>query len=267
MHLSALDRPPPSQPWRRVFLGENGQEVAANASNESDWEDENSSRDKGRARADDDNSANNSTDSEGDADSEQAKFDALLEELSNSEYPSSDHESLGRQDNDPAQPQKARRRAQNTELRQRKYETLLSTVAILYVACCIMRIPVTSMDFIRYAQHPNIPDIFTDALLSRLIDSYHLPYLDTSLLIPAEIVKYLSTEKMKLVQRPVSHDRSSLGPRVHLMLQFAPTTMELYECAQRIVRTSRHLHGVAIPESNAAPLLWRAVRGMLGSRK
>lgn len=96
-------------------------------------------------------SSTDGSDSE-ESDLEKAELDALLDELSDSQSNLSgdDGEHQGNDDEIPTQRStRQKRRVQKPEWTQRKYETILSTIAILYVACCIMKVPVMNMDFIR----------------------------------------------------------------------------------------------------------------------
>ncbi|KAF8316894.1 hypothetical protein DL93DRAFT_2134848 [Clavulina sp. PMI_390] len=233
LHLSSLERPPPSKPWRRVYLHEEDEvvEEIVGDGNPSEGDDSDhstsfasGSKRKGKSRS---SSSSSSTD---DTDTARNDIEALLEELSDDQTQGSHGDQDNAEDPGSSTKNKKKRRKAWDPSRQKKYETLLSTIAILYVGCCVIKVPVTAMDFIQ------------------LVEAYTLPYLDATLVLPTELVQYLSFYKLRLIQRP-----------------FTPTTLELYEAAQRLARLSRSVYGVVIPDWNAAPLLWKATRGMLGS--
>ncbi|CAE6530924.1 unnamed protein product [Rhizoctonia solani] len=93
-----------------------------------------------------------------------------------------------------------------------------------------------------------VPVIYSDFV--NLINNYQLPYLSVISLLPDNMQKHLSTAL-----------RQELTP------PHAPTVATLHVITRRIARRLHLVHGVDIPELNAAPILWRAVRAFQGPRK
>ncbi|KAH9951607.1 hypothetical protein B0H21DRAFT_775794 [Amylocystis lapponica] len=112
----------------------------------------------------------------------------------------------------------------------RQYDAPASNIAVLMVACWSLRLPVMYMDFIR------------------LIEAYKLPYLDTIRSMPATLTTHLT-----------KHTAHALSPH------YAPTPLHLHRLASRLARLMNSSYGIFTPELNAAPILWRAVRGLCGT--
>ncbi|CAE6416807.1 unnamed protein product [Rhizoctonia solani] len=94
-------------------------------------------------------------------------------------------------------------------------------------------------------RHTLVPVIYSDFV--NLINTYQLPYLSVIPLLPDNMQKHLSTAL-----------RQELTP------PHAPTVATLHVITRRIARRLHLVHGVDIPELNAAPILWRAVRAFQG---
>ncbi|KZT62969.1 hypothetical protein CALCODRAFT_462354 [Calocera cornea HHB12733] len=102
-------------------------------------------------------------------------------------------------------------------------------LAVLVCALWVLRVPATYADLIR------------------LVERYELPYLAPLHSLPEEMTLHLTTSTAK-----------ALTPR------FPPNVMVLHTLASRLARGMAG-YGVVLPELNAAPVLWRAVRALNGS--
>ncbi|CAE6422718.1 unnamed protein product [Rhizoctonia solani] len=122
-------------------------------------------------------------------------------------------------------------RAYNKNTRYTLYDSVAANISILVLTCWWLRVPVTYSDFIS------------------LINSYQLSYLAMIPLLPDNMQKHLSTAL-----------KQELTP------SHAPTVAALHVITRRIARRLHLVHGVDIPELNAAPVLWRAVRAFQGPR-
>ncbi|CAE6448519.1 unnamed protein product [Rhizoctonia solani] len=120
-------------------------------------------------------------------------------------------------------------RAYNKKTRYTLYDSVAANVSILVLTCWWLRVPVVYSDFIS------------------LINTYQLQYLSVIPLLPDNMQKHLSTAL-----------RQELTP------SHAPTVATLHVITRRIARRLHLVHGVDIPELNAAPILWRAVRAFQG---
>ncbi|KAH7100284.1 hypothetical protein BKA62DRAFT_706577 [Auriculariales sp. MPI-PUGE-AT-0066] len=113
--------------------------------------------------------------------------------------------------------------------RQRNFPDLMlpaANIAVMNVACWILRIPVTCMDFVS------------------LIDDYQLPYLESLHQLPETMKRHISTPIARLIN-------PKLPPRPpHLHHLSSVLAGKLKE------------RGIPIPEFNVAPALWRAVHVM-----
>ncbi|CAE6521504.1 unnamed protein product [Rhizoctonia solani] len=125
-------------------------------------------------------------------------------------------------------------RAYNKKTRHTLYDSVAANVSILVLTCWWLRVPVMYSDFIG------------------LINAYQLPYLSVIPLLPDNMQKHLSTAL-----------RQELTPPVYFITH-APTVAALHVITRRIARRLHLAHGVDIPELNAAPILWRAVRAFQG---
>ncbi|CAE6469825.1 unnamed protein product [Rhizoctonia solani] len=120
-------------------------------------------------------------------------------------------------------------RAYNKKTRYTLYDSVAANISILVLTCWWLRIPIIYSDFVN------------------LINTYQLPYLSVIPLLPDNMQKHLSTAL-----------RQELTP------PHAPTVATLHVITRRIARRLHIVHGVDIPELNAAPILWRAVRAFQG---
>ncbi|KAG8948116.1 hypothetical protein FRC04_010028 [Tulasnella sp. 424] len=154
-----------------------------------------------------------------DPDPELAK---LLREISDSDTESTSSES---------EPEGKRKRRERAIFGQKAiYGSPAANIAVLVVACWMLRIPVIYMDFIR------------------LIESYELPYLETLRLLDKTWLAPLTSQTW-----------SALSP------SFPPTTVRLHRLASRLARNMYRRYGVCVPRSNFPPVLWRSVRQFHGN--
>ncbi|THG99311.1 hypothetical protein EW026_g3012 [Hermanssonia centrifuga] len=143
----------------------------------------------------------------------------------NSESPSSS-------DNDEqprSQPADTERKGKGRFIHQ-EYDSPAGNISILMIACWTMRFPVMYMDFVR------------------LIEAYELPYLDSLRLLPPSLTLHLTKQNIQ-----------ALSPH------FAPTPMHMHRLTSRLAKLMFRSYSILTPECNAAPLLWRAVRGLQGN--
>ncbi|KAL1694517.1 hypothetical protein GGG16DRAFT_47033 [Schizophyllum commune] len=131
----------------------------------------------------------------------------------------------GSADNPNAQPRKHRGPGS-----RRKYEAPPSTVAVLALACWILRVPAMYLDFVR------------------LIQSYDLTYLDPLRFLPAEMLRHLTKHSVQALSPP-----------------FPPTTLTLHSLTSRLAKLAGARYGIHVPEANAAPMLWRVTKYMGGT--
>ncbi|KAL1743761.1 hypothetical protein HDZ31DRAFT_40258 [Schizophyllum fasciatum] len=113
---------------------------------------------------------------------------------------------------------------------RRKYEAPPSTVAVLMLACWILRFPAMYLDFVH------------------LIQSYDLTYLDPLRFLPAEILRHLTKHSVQALSPP-----------------FPPTTLTLHALTSRLAKLAGARYGIHVPETNAAPMLWRVTKYMGGT--
>ncbi|KAF8341542.1 uncharacterized protein EI90DRAFT_3034286, partial [Cantharellus anzutake] len=112
-----------------------------------------------------------------------------------------------------------------------KYEwaTPLANIAILVLASWEMRLPVIHMDFIR------------------LIECNKIPYFFAINLLPSAMTTHMTWAEKHLLTPP------------------PPSPERLFAHVKRLGKLAKFQYGIAIPELNAAPVLWRAVRALLGT--
>ncbi|QRV76255.1 hypothetical protein RhiJN_19092 [Ceratobasidium sp. AG-Ba] len=122
-----------------------------------------------------------------------------------------------------------RQKDQNRDARHNLYDSTAMNISMLVLTCWWLRVPAIYHDFID------------------LINSYRVPYLDVIPLLPPNMRKHLSVDL-----------RQRLNP------SHAPTVTALHVITRRIARRLLTAHGISIPEFNAAPVLWRAVRTFQG---
>ncbi|KAH7914201.1 hypothetical protein BJ138DRAFT_1144338 [Hygrophoropsis aurantiaca] len=212
LHLNLLPNPPPPEPYHHLQDQEGPKTKPIKPSQVERTANSNQDQESG------DSGSESSSPSEDDAD------DAELEELlrENSEISSSS-------DDDRAGKHRSNTTARGKQGLVGNYDGPANNIALLVVACWIMRIPVMYMDFIR------------------AIESYKLPYLEPVPLLPPSLARHLT-----------KHAVQALSPH------HAPTTLLLHRLASRVAKHMYAKFGVFTPELNASPVLWRVVRQCFG---
>ncbi|KAJ7638901.1 hypothetical protein FB45DRAFT_904216 [Roridomyces roridus] len=105
----------------------------------------------------------------------------------------------------------------------------ISTLVVLVLACWILRIPILYCD------------------LTRLIESFELPYLDATRFLPENMTVHLT-----------QHNTQALSPLN------TPSVQSLHRMTTSLARRIHSSYGVRTPEVNAAPMLWRVIMQGLG---
>ncbi|KAG8759193.1 hypothetical protein FRC12_009829 [Ceratobasidium sp. 428] len=161
------------------------------------------------------------------SDDEAGGADARIDrEIEKLMYEASDTESdPGSKERDAAKTE----RVNNRNARHCLYDSAATNIAILVLTCWWLRVPATYLDYIN------------------LINAYRIPYLDVMPLLSENMRRHLSVAL-----------RQELSP------PHAPTVAALHVITRRIARRLQGTHGINIPEFNAAPVLWRAVRAFQG---
>ncbi|KDQ12748.1 hypothetical protein BOTBODRAFT_112506 [Botryobasidium botryosum FD-172 SS1] len=126
------------------------------------------------------------------------------------------------------------RQWQGKRWQRNDFERPAANIAVLVLACWMMRLPVVYMDF--------TPEN------NRLIESHVVPYLDPLRLLPMNLTQYLT--KYTIVALSPSHP---------------PTTAVLHTLSSRLAKLLMTKYNIRVPEINAAPILWRAVRALCGT--
>lgn len=108
-------------------------------------------------------------------------------------------------------------------------ETPAGNIAVLTVACWLIRVPVMYIDFIR------------------LIEAYKLPYLEAVRLLPEGMTRHLSQAS-----------KNNLSP------SNPPSVSGLHAVTSRLARNVWTKHGIHVAEMNMSWVLWRIVKRMGG---
>ncbi|KAJ7713757.1 hypothetical protein DFH07DRAFT_863726 [Mycena maculata] len=213
LHLSLLRSPPPPEP----YLAAQEQDGAPPDSNEA----------KVDSNSDDEVPPSSDDEDPDQKDEDEEKTDAELEELlaENSASSSSDAEDEEAGESKP-KPQ-PKRPGWHEHDRTRARAT--STLAVLVVACWTLRFPILYRD------------------LTRLIESYDLPFLDAARLLPRSMTVHLTKQNIQ-----------ALSPAK------TPSAETLHRLSSSLARRIYASFGVRTPEANAAPILWRVVSQGLG---
>ncbi|EJD53598.1 hypothetical protein AURDEDRAFT_141641 [Auricularia subglabra TFB-10046 SS5] len=214
LNLASLPEPPPPEPYLHA-AGE-----SAPAPPDADTQHSKPPSDAGAESEDGDDS-----ESQDEEDETEAAIRKLMEGVSESEDESDDG------DKEANVETKRSARAEKRRKRDRTYYHIpAGNIAVLVIACWLLRVPVTYMDFVR------------------LIDMYTLPYLEGTRYLPPEMVKHIAR-----------HTEQMLSPR------FAPKPPLLHILTERLAGKLYTQNGVSVPEFNGAPVLWRAVKALSGS--
>ncbi|KAI5893499.1 uncharacterized protein SCHCODRAFT_01140856 [Schizophyllum commune H4-8] len=223
LHLSLLPTPPSPEPY--IHAQELRGEASGSTGNLSAILAQNHRPEASKPDLDPDSSVSTTT-KQHDDDPELA---AMLRENSTASSSSEDEDEgeggAGTADNPNAQPRKHRGPGS-----RRKYEAPSSTVAVLALACWVLRVPAMYLDFIR------------------LIQSYDLTYLDPLRFLPAEMLRHLTKHSVQALSPP-----------------FPPTTLTLHSLTSRLAKLAGARYGIHVPEANAAPMLWRVTKYMGGT--
>ncbi|KZW04227.1 hypothetical protein EXIGLDRAFT_758523 [Exidia glandulosa HHB12029] len=221
VNLASLPTPPPAEPY-------------LHAGGESEPAPPDSDDDKEGSERDDDNEGDSSstTDHEDDEDDSEpdeieARIRELIHDASDSEdEDDSDMDDTAAGDKQELPPQHRGRRRRNDRT---FYHDPPANIAVMVVACWMLRVPVMYMDFIK------------------LIDMYTLPYLGPLRYLPKSLVKHV-TQTIE----------AKLSPK------FAPQPELLHLLASRLAQQLNQAT-VVVPEFNGKPMLWRATRALVGS--
>ncbi|KAF8974480.1 hypothetical protein BDZ97DRAFT_1935346 [Flammula alnicola] len=245
LHLSLLPDPPPAEPYHHHAQGTRAGEEGPNGVKEkspldpmkekdelspaSDDSEESEGENGERREKDDDlhpkvDEEEEVVDDE-EEDDEDSELDALMRENSDLSSSSSDGDGTHK----PPTRKKFRRKGKARG--RSSYESPVSTVSVLVLACWTLRIPVMIRD------------------LTKLIESYELPYLDPVLrILPTSMVQHLT-----------KHNVQALSP------PHAPSTIAVHSIASRLAKKLYATYGVYTPECNAASMLWRLTKDMGGT--
>ena len=155
LNLSVLDRPPPSEPWKQMVLGEHhdrglGDEDNPIAKVISSQDGTGGTGNATKGASTTHHHPGSGSDSE-ESDSRIAEIDDLLDELSDLESERSDIDQ--QQEPESLELKGKKKRIAVTEHPLKPNESPMVNIAILHAACCIMRVPVICMDFIRCRVH------------------------------------------------------------------------------------------------------------------
>ncbi|KAF9055428.1 hypothetical protein BDZ89DRAFT_975877 [Hymenopellis radicata] len=129
---------------------------------------------------------------------------------------------------DTSDPPNVDRRKRSPDLN--KYRSLASTIAVLALACWMLRIPIMYSDLIS------------------AIEAYELPYLDSAKFIPSSMVVHLTKQTIQ-----------------SLSMQRPPKLFALHALTSRLAKKVNLSYNISTPELNAAPLLWRVTRALGGT--
>lgn len=101
----------------------------------------------------------------------------------------------------------------------------------------------------------------------RVIDLYDLPYMDVVMLIPQEMRLHLTKHNIQALSPHVRCSRYDFCEQADGFgwVQFPPKTKLLHTLSSRMTKRISVNYRILIPEANAAPILWRAVRALAGS--
>ena len=105
-----------------------------------------------------------------------------------------------------------------------------------------------------------------DLTLARLIESNKLPYISVVNLLPPTMTVHMSPETRRSLTPSVCLSSLFAGKLANLV-QSPPSTLELNRHVRRLAKYIYLEHAIEIPELNTAPVLWRAVRAILGTRR
>jgi RNA polymerase I-specific transcription initiation factor RRN7 len=146
-----------------------------------------------------------------------------------------------------------------------------NNIALLMVACWTLRLPVMYMDFIRFDYHIlcsfagfSVEPVFqVDRILRSPLPGATAPSAPKHDPPPHEAQcagAFTSGKEFILLHVSESDQKRGLP-------QHAPSTLILHSLSARLARRLLGSYRIHTPELNAAPMLWRVVRALGGSRE
>ncbi|KAJ7129575.1 hypothetical protein C8R44DRAFT_908212 [Mycena epipterygia] len=232
LHLSLLRNPPPAEPY---LAAQESDEEAQDANPTASTPE----RQGESPPLDFEDPKTPSSDEETDEAENDPELDELLAENSASESSSSDGE-------DQVDTKSMPPAAKSKRTGRHKFEQPANTVAVIIVACWTLRVPILYRDLRRQVAQA-FPRSLADWLCRRLIESYELPYLEATRVLPPSMTVHLTKHNMQALSPPKT-----------------PGTLALHKLASSLARRIHSTFGVLTPEVNAAPILWRTVTQCLG---
>ncbi|KAF7352714.1 hypothetical protein MVEN_01237500 [Mycena venus] len=235
LHLSLLRNPPPAEPALAAHESQDEGEVDPSASTpkrerKSSFQDSDLDLDSNSKEEDPKppSSGDEDDDDDDDVKAEVAtdpELDDLLAENSASESSSSDGENKTDDDKNKFVPRTKRTKKAGLA----RFEQPANTLAVIVLACWTLRIPILYRD------------------LTQLIESYELPYLEATRVLPQSMTMHLTRYNIQALSPPKT-----------------PNTLAMHNLASSLARRLHLSFGVKTPEVNAAPILWRIVTQCLG---
>ncbi|KAJ6598974.1 hypothetical protein DFH09DRAFT_1129716 [Mycena vulgaris] len=214
LHLSLLPNPPPAEPYLAAHESDQEAPAANPTASTQGREGESTFSDFEDLKT---------PSSEGET--SEAENDPELDELL-AENSASESSSTGEDEVDTKFMPSA---ATSKHTGRHKLEQPANTLAVIILACWTLRVPVLYRD------------------LTRLIESYELPYLECTRVLPPDMTMHLNKHNIQALSPPNT-----------------PTSSALHNLASSLARRIHSTFGVIIPEANAAPILWRVVAQCLG---
>ncbi|KAJ7094679.1 hypothetical protein B0H15DRAFT_775984 [Mycena belliarum] len=181
--------------------------------------------------------------SDGETDGDDAEHDPELDELL-AENSASESSSEGEDEVDPKPMPPA---AKSKHSGRHKYEQPANTLAVIVLACWTLRIPILYRDLTRQVAGFSYARVKLTGCVCRLIESYELPYLEATRLLPQEMMVHLTKNNIQALCPP-----------------HTPRAFVLHNLASSLARRIYSTFGVSMPQANAAPILWRVVNQCLG---
>ncbi|KAH9482730.1 hypothetical protein JR316_0004830 [Psilocybe cubensis] len=231
LNLALLPDPPPAEPYHHAVETQIHDEVDPvvdiKAFSSSMKQDLDGASEDEQANDDDANEKEEHSDTDEDEEEEEdAELELLMQE--NSDLSSSSEDELG--ESKISGPESGQPKMEGGRKGRFRYESPLSTIAVLVVTCWMMRIPVMYRDF------------------TRLIEKYEIPYLNGVKSLPESMTEHLT-----------KHNVQALSP------PHAPRTMAMHKVASRLAKKLNSNYGIYVPEINAASILWRITKEMGGT--
>lgn len=101
----------------------------------------------------------------------------------------------------------------------------------------------------------------------RLIESYELPYLEALHHLPTTMIRHLTKHNVQALSPAVRTRVYPVRDTDQQNAQHAPSVLLLHSLTARLARRLLGTYKIHTPELNAAPMLWRVVRALGGSRE